>query len=636
MAGERHRLQKVRPVIRASWERSQRLGVDPQRNRLPVVMSAEDVESHQEGADLVAAATPYFESILQAWPIDLFMMAVTDRHGRLLHTRGHQVIMEYAQQLNAVPGSGMAEELIGTASANVVLAHGRADYVVWSEHYCQGFHEWAAIGAPIHHPITREIIGVVVAAGEELAHPRALDLIQRISERIQQLVHHEEMLRRVALLDAYHRFQLDHPRDIVFAIDGRGHICGASPTITEIIEAPQHVLDTSLLRLPDLQVEGFQYFMQHQEVRPYQVHLTQRRTETNLNATAIPVKGERQPVGTLLVVPRPQVRTPQREATSSTWRATYTFKDLVGTSAALQTCVALSQQAAQSNFPILLTGESGTGKELFAQAIHTTSARHQGPFVAVNCGVPGDELLAAEMFGYVEGAFTGATRGGKKGKIELAHGGTLFLDEVEAMSPKMQVSLLRVLEEQRVVRVGSERPITVDIRVIAASNEDLRAAVTRKQFRTDLYHRLCALPIQLPPLRERSEDLLLLVRHLLRQLGFPHLQLAAETLSILKRYPWPGNVRELRHALLRAAQQTRGPLIVPNVLPPELTETEPAAVIPASKSLRSNEHALIVQALADAQGNPTQAAEQLGIHRATLYRKIKKYGLSSLLKAPHE
>jgi transcriptional regulator of acetoin/glycerol metabolism len=638
MAGETQGLEKVRPVIRASWERCHTLGVDPHLACLPLVVSAEDVEATQEGADLVAVAAPLFETILQAWPEEKFMLNVSDRHNRLLYTSGHPEMSDSVRRINAVPGGGMAEDLIGTASANVVLAQRRADYVLWSEHYCQGFHAWAAIGAPIFHPLTHEIIGVIGSAGEELVHPRALDVIQRIAERIQQLVHHEEIVRRVALLDAYHRFLLQHPRDMVLAIDGRGHICGASPLIVEVVDAPHNLLDTSLLRLPDLRVEGFHHLTQQQDGRPYGVHITQRRSGTVLNATAIPVEGERQSVGTLIVVSRPHALGQQREPAVSLWRATYTFADLIGACSVFQESVTLARQAAQSDFPVLLIGETGTGKELFAQAMHTASPRSQGPFVAVNCGVPGDDLLAAELFGYVEGAFTGALKGGRKGKIELAHGGTLFLDEVEAMSPKMQVSLLRVLEEQRVVRVGSERPVVVDIRVIAASNEDLRVAVSHKQFRTDLYHRLCALPIQLPPLRERREDLPLLARHLLRQLGFVHLRLAPETVQHLRRYPWSGNIRELKHILLRAAQQTTGTTIVPTALPDEITATARSLPAHSPKSLRGNERDLILQALTDAHGSPTGAANQLGIHRTTLYRKLKKYDLASLLKpqAPYD
>ena len=173
MAGETHGLERVRPVIRASWERCHTLGVDPYLASVPLVVSAEDMEAAQERVDLVAVAAPLFETILQAWPEEKFMLSVSDRHSRLLYTSGHPETLDYARRINAVPGSVMAEELIGTASANVVLAQGRADYVLWNEHFCQGFHAWAAIGAPIFHPLTHEIIGVVASGGEELAHPRA-------------------------------------------------------------------------------------------------------------------------------------------------------------------------------------------------------------------------------------------------------------------------------------------------------------------------------------------------------------------------------------------------------------------------------------------------------------------------------
>lgn len=632
MAGETRGVEKVRPIIRTSWERCHRLGVDPRQPHLPLVLMAENIESLQEQADLVTVATPLFETATRAWEDEQFILYVSDRHGHILHTDGHASVVERARRINSVPGASMAEEHIGTASANVVIAQGQTEYVLWQEHYSQAFHSWAAIGAPIFHPLTQELIGVAGAAGEEFVHPRALELIERIAHRLEQLLHHEEVLRRVALLDAYHHFLLQHPHDIVLAIDGRGHICGAAPAITTLVEEPHHLLEKSLLRLPEFRIEGFHPSAQQQELQPYSIRITRPQDGALLNATAIPVKGARQLAGTLIVLSRPSGIRQYREPAASLWRATHTFADLIGACSVFQECVTFARQASQSDFSVLLIGETGTGKELFAQAIHTASPRGQGPFVAVNCGVPGDDLLAAELFGYVEGAFTGAMKGGRKGKIELAHGGTLFLDEVEAMSPKMQVSLLRVLEEHRVVRVGSERPVVVDIRVIAASNEDLRAAVSQKQFRADLYHRLCALPIQLPSLRERREDLPLLARHLLRQLGFSHLRLAPETVQHLRRYAWPGNIRELKHILLRAAQPTTGTTIPPTALPREIMATEPSSHARSAKSLRSSERDLIVQALTDAHGSPARAADQLGIHRATLYRKLKRYDLTSLVQ----
>jgi len=531
MSGQDQGLEKVRPVIRASWQRAQRLGVDPYLREIPQALSAEELEDLQERADLIYVATPVFETLAKAWEKERFLIGLSDRRGHVLHLSGHPWLLQRAMEVNVVPGSSLAEDLVGTAHANVVLAQDHSDYVLWSEHYRQAFHPWAALGAPIHHPLTGETIGVVGIGGYELSHPHTLEVTERLAQRFEQILHHEELLRRTALLDEYHRFLLQHPQETVLAIDGRGHVCGASPSIAGLLDVPQRILGRSLLRVPELKVEGFRPLVQQEEVPPYALRVAILDKELTLKAEAIPIKGDRQPAGTILILSRPSAPRLAKERRSA-WMATYTFADLIGKAAAFQQCLILARRAAEQDFPVLLLGESGTGKELLAQAIHAASPRCQRPFVPVNCGVASDELLAAELFGYIEGAFTGAAKGGRAGKLELAHGGTLFLDEVEEMSAKMQVSLLRVLEEGRLTRVGAERPRALDVRVIAASNEDLKEAVKQKRFRLDLYHRLSPFPISLSPLRERREDIPLLVRHLLGQLGFAHLRVTAETLVL--------------------------------------------------------------------------------------------------------
>ncbi len=627
MAGRNEGLEKVRPVIRESWQRAQRLGVDPYLQKIPAILSAEELESLQERADLVHVVVPLFEMIVKVWEKEKFLISLGDRHGRLLHLSGHPRILQQATEMNAIPGSGVGEEQIGTAITGVVLVQDCPDYVLWSEHYCRRFHSWASLGAPIHHPLSGETIGVVEASGHHLTHPHALGIIEHIAGRIEQLLHHEELLRRTTLLDEYHQFLLRHPHDTVLAIDRRGHVCGASPSVARMLEAPQQVLDKSLLMIPGWQVKGFLPPTQQEDLRPYDLQVSVPGRGLSFNAAAIPINGQRQSAGTILVLPRPGSPRQTKER-SSPWPATYTFTDLVGNAASFQKCLTLARQAAEQNFPVLLSGESGTGKELLAQAIHTASPRRQGPFVAINCGIASDELLAAELFGYAEGAFTGAVKGGRTGKLELAHGGTLLLDEVEEMSPRMQVSLLRVLEEGRVTRVGAERPVGIDVRVIAASNEDLKQAVSQKRFRLDLYHRLCSFPISLPPLRERKEDIPLLARHLLEQLGFTYLHPTSETLALLTRYSWPGNIRELRNVLLRATQLAPGTVLTPAELPREVIAAATESTSPPAGSLQKTERALILQALAEAGGNLAQAAARLGIHRVTLYRKLKRYELS--------
>jgi len=277
-----------------------------------------------------------------------------------------------------------------------------------------------------------------------------------------------------------------------------------------------------------------------------------------------------------------------------------------------------------------------------ARAIHQADKRRRDEaFIEVSCGALPREIIESELFGHTKGAFTGAIND-RKGRFELAHGGTILLDDIDSFSLDLQVKLLRVLQQKEFERVGDHKTMRVDVRIIASTNQDLEKLVAEKKFREDLYYRLNVISINIPPLRKRKQDLPLLVNHFINLCAKENHKkiegVSQETLAILTGYDWPGNIRELKHVLLRAAQQTAGTTIAPTALPQEITETEPSSPAQAAKSLRSTERDLIVQAFTDAHGSPTRAADQLGIHRATLYRKLKKYGLAPLLKhqAPYD
>ncbi|MEW5935953.1 MAG: sigma 54-interacting transcriptional regulator, partial [Bacillota bacterium] len=312
--------------------------------------------------------------------------------------------------------------------------------------------------------------------------------------------------------------------------------------------------------------------------------------------------------------------------------AKFTFVDLVGADPHFRAAVELARRAAATSATVLLEGETGTGKELFAQAIHNASRRAMGPFVAVNCGVIPRELVASELFGYVEGAFTGARRGGRPGKFELADGGTLFLDEVSEMSLEMQVGLLRVLQERKVVRVGGDRVIPVDVRVIAATNRDLRAEVERGRFRQDLYFRLNVFHIRVPALRHRRGDIPLLVNYFLerycRAYGRRVPGLHPEVVAALQAYPWPGNVRELQNVVERLVLTVDNGDVSPAHLPPDVTGSASQFPAPRRKRgrLRELQHAEIMRVLAECGGNVSRAASELGVARSTIYRRLARSG----------
>lgn len=309
------------------------------------------------------------------------------------------------------------------------------------------------------------------------------------------------------------------------------------------------------------------------------------------------------------------------------------FQNMVGLSKPIQEVYRKIQEVAPTDIPVLIHGESGTGKELVAQAIHALSSRKDGPFIAVNTGGIPKDLIASELFGHLKGAFTGAISD-KKGKFEEAHNGTLFLDEISTMSIPVQISLLRVLETNVIERVGSTKPIKVNVRIICASNENLPEQIKQQKFREDLYYRLNVFNLELPPLRKRAQDLKYLVNYFRNlfnlELNKNIEDITPDALQILKSYSWPGNIRELRNVLLRAILSAEK-LIESKHLPSELTNNKIGSEIisiRAGTSLPEVEKKMIIETLNAVSGNKLKAAEILGITRRSLYNKLEDYQIN--------
>ncbi len=315
----------------------------------------------------------------------------------------------------------------------------------------------------------------------------------------------------------------------------------------------------------------------------------------------------------------------------------FDFSRIVGRSAKMKGLVDTLTLVAPSDATVLLLGESGTGKEVVANAIHQNSPRAGRPFIKVSCAALPETLLESELFGHEKGAFTGAVAR-REGRFQLAHGGTIFLDEVGETSPSVQAKLLRVLQEKEFEPLGSTRTVKVDIRVVAATNRDLEASVREGRFREDLFYRLNVVPITVPPLRERKEDIPLLAEHFLARFGEKNRKMlkaiSGKALDLLVRYDWPGNVRELENCIERAVILARDEVVVPADLPPQIRtlpseQGQGGLALPYGVSLQEMEKALITKTLEDTGGNRTRAAEILGINRRTLQNKLKEYGLNT-------
>lgn len=325
-------------------------------------------------------------------------------------------------------------------------------------------------------------------------------------------------------------------------------------------------------------------------------------------------------------------------------QAAFRLSDIIGQSSAILKTIQTASQAASCMSNVLIEGESGTGKEVFAQAIHNQSARRKGPFVAVNCGAIPRELIGSELFGYADGAFTGAKRGGRPGKFEFASGGTLFLDEIGDMPLELQVTLLRVLQERKLTRIGDNKLIPIDLRIICATNKNLAHEVEQGNFRQDLYYRLNVISIQIPPLRERREDILLIFNSILTKMANElgrTIKVDAEVYLLLEQYDWPGNVRELQNIAERAINVIEGDIIRLEHLP-ELIIDNKGISIPTSTTakpvnfrepvkmkhnLSEQERQQIIDLLFKSKGNVSYVAKIMGVARSTIYRKMHQYNI---------
>lgn len=622
-------LAKVRPSIQASWQRSRSFGVDPTARKLPLTLEPDELNRRcAQQSCLVQAGREVFTFVSHLLRDNAFAVGVTDNEGNLLYTDAPPRF-DKRTEMNVLPGAGLQESFCGTNAVAMALRLNQPFQMYWYEHYAQVGHQAGGGAIPIHGSCGDTLGALGLAGYGESAHPRLFDLLTFAAGILEETIKHAEELAHFEVLKEFNTACSRFPESPLLALCPHGRILAFSQAMAKLVtlQSPERLIGRPLHEVRDFHFEGLFPSSGLLSSEPYESLLKFPHKEKSWKSTVIPISREGQSAGLVVIASGLSKPATTRTITQPLWQTTHTFADLIGEAPIFRAVVTLARGAADHDWPILLVGESGTGKELFAQAIHRASRRARGSFVALNLSAIPKELAISELFGYEEGAFSGAVRGGKHGKIELAHGGTLFLDELGDMPAEVQVGLLRFLEEGVVVALGSERPKRVDVRVIAALNVEPAKAVEQGKLRLDLFHRLNVFPLFLPPLRDRREDLPVLVRYLLDQEGFSATEVAPEVMEIFRRYSWPGNIRELHNVLLRAAVGASHGFITRDMLPPEvLSWQSPPSLQPVSPHHISREQ--IQQALKECGGNLAHAARLLHIHRATFYRKLRQYKLT--------
>ncbi len=601
----------VQPEIIDSWIRSRDYGLEiHQSSRKSLVIPKADLENLLVENRFLINATltnlSRFESLMHA-NYDIFL---SDPNGVLLLTSPGENNKMAVERFNLAPGTVWNEQTVGTSAESLVPILKRPIQVCGPENFLDDYQNTASSAAPIFD-IKDNLVGILSIATVNIQYVNSfnLSLAASLAELIQkdfQLTLYKEMDKAINEVKDEALVAIDNQGFIIYAnqttfslfqcvgsnLIGRpiDSLLGDQPKIKKALKSSKSLLNNEIV-IPKLGV--FQcpvYPIKDQKSNQLGCFIAMKRSKTAY-ATA---KGD-------------------------------PFATIIGSSEPIRDTISLVRRFARYESNILLKGESGTGKELFARAIHDVS-RPNRPFVAVNCGAIPRSLAESELFGYEGGSFTGAERRGHMGKIEYANNGTLFLDEVGELPLELQPILLRVLEEKKIVRIGGTRSIETDFQLVAATNKNLLDLVKKGQFREDLYYRLAIFKIVIPSLRERRQDILLLSEHFLSALaqkrGIPSPKLNRAAKTILLKYFWPGNVRQLEHCLTYAASIADDGIIRPENLPEEIRHSSAL-----SEEVPDPEMGGIRQALQESGHNVSEAAHSLGISRATLYRKIKKYDL---------
>ncbi|MDQ0391929.1 sigma-54-dependent Fis family transcriptional regulator [Labrys monachus] len=627
----------VRSVIERSWERSARLGVDA-RGRGSNVLADPDrlYELQCQNDDLLGSTTETFRRVAEVLRDAATMVVITDAEGVVLKVGGDRRTIDEGHDIRLEVGAAWGENVTGTNGIGTALITGQPVHVHAAEHFAEGIKNWTCVGAPIRSPLDGTIIGIIDFSGPQaIFHRHNVALAVLAANHIELALSERIRIDRMRLLEA-----------CIGRMGGTGNADGV--VVLDRFGRVVHHNDMASLRWRGLVgATELQVGTRLVDVRSplSRDDLADRLPEALRGQGIEPLLVDGVIRGAMLVLaPQPRASRPAPEGQARARAPLEAARAaIVGCSPALLQAVEKVERAAQGRTAILLEGETGVGKELFARLVSAASqATGKEPFVAFNCGAVSKELLGGELFGHAPGAFTGATREGRPGRFETAHGGVLSLDEIGEMPLELQPYLLRVLEERAVYRLGDNKPRPVDVRLVASTNRNLKQEVAEGRFRKDLYFRVGAVRVVIPPLRERSGDIEILIDHFNREFsatyGRPPLRLEADALDLLRRHDWPGNVRELRNLVENLVLMSTHDTVGPEDFPEEFREAVAAAreetgdrLPPGGEDeaevarLDEAERRVIERAVVTASGNISAAASRLGVSRSTLYRKLHQY-----------
>lgn len=630
----------IKECVKKSHERCRAKGLDVNieySNKIIKGTELRDVLNRK--SELIEISKPFIEQLYKFVKDSGFFTILNDEKGCILNVIGDEDILEEAFSYQMIPGAYMDEENIGTNAMSLAITEKKPVQISGDDHYIRAYHRWTCSAAPIRD-INNNIIGILDLTGySHTTHPHTLGMVVAAVNAIEKTIQIKAYNEKIEMDKNYIETILNSISSGIMTSDLQGNIITINKDIIEIFKYTEEEIKRKKVWN---MIENWENIIETIESKgnflEEDVFINSKKGALQFNLSAYPILDNKQNLNYVTYIFK-EVKKIRRLANKIMGRqAVYTFDKIIGENKEFVKTIEFAKKISNSKSTILLLGESGTGKDIFAQSIHNYSSRKNEAFVTINCGAIPKNLIESEFFGYEEGAFTGAIKGGRAGKFELADEGTIFLDEIGEMPLDMQTRLLRIIENDTVERIGSPKHIAINTRIIAATNKNLVDEVKIGNFRKDLFYRLNVLPIKLPSLRERKDDIPLLIEYFIdkisKKINKPKIEISKEYLDILMEYNWPGNIRELENQIelilnTGNIDNITDSINISNINSQKAIETDNFQKESISKfKLEDIEKEHMEKVLKHFENNITNSAKALGIGRNTLYRKIDKYNIN--------
>lgn len=620
-------LKNTKGYVNNSYNRCRNYNINEDMIISKKIISGEELnEVILRNIQFMAIAKPFTDQLYDFVKGSEFLVILTDKDGCILSIIGDEDILKKASSYRMEIGAYMSEEAIGTNAMGTSIAEDMPVQISGEEHFIKAYHTWTCSGAPIHNERGEIVASLDLTGNCKQVHSHTLGMVVAAAKAIESSIRLESKNHLLNKNNLLVESLINSIQEGILFCDLQGNILISNKQASSMFGYSKTLFSSmSIKDIMESWTDVKNHCMNLDELNNEDVMVTAKTNKLYFNLNAYPVIESGEVYGVILTFN--DIKKVRKLANKIFGRkAIYTFDKIIGDSARMNGFITFAKKISDSKSTILITGESGTGKEVFAQAIQNHSPRKNEAFVVINCGAIPRNLIESELFGYEDGAFTGAKRGGQVGKFEVADGGTIFLDEIGEMPLEMQTKLLRAIEEGTIIRVGGNETIPVNVRIIAATNKNLRDEVKKGNFRHDLYYRLNVIPMELPPLRERSEDIPLLADYFMKKISHrinkKPIIIDDVSMEIIKNYSWPGNVRELENFIELSINKEK---LAVELLKKEIKLKDYSYEMIEYRSLDEVESEYIRKVLIKEDFNISNSAKILGIGRNTLYRKLEKH-----------